>query len=65
MEDKIKRLRVKMNDGRTLSLFVNINSGLFVADAIDKDEKYGNEFVRMNFYNIRKGRPEIKLKKVI
>lgn len=61
----MKVFREQMKDGRTLQIFVNKDSGIIVADAIDEDEKYGNEFIRINFYKIPKGRPEKKLKEVV
>lgn len=42
-----------MRDGRTLSIFFNRESGLFVADIIAKHNKGGNEFVRVNLNTIK------------
>jgi hypothetical protein len=37
---------IKLTDGRTLSLFVNRETGLVVADAHEKRGPYGSEFIR-------------------
>lgn len=37
---------IKLRDGRTLSLFVNRENGLVVADVQEKRGPYGNEFIR-------------------
>jgi hypothetical protein len=66
-KDKIERWLTKLHDGRTLSIFLNKDKdgGLFVVDLIDKNGKFGNEFIRMNLENVPAGRPEKKLKRVI
>jgi len=37
---------MKLRDGRDLQLFVNRETGLVVADAVEKRGKAGNEFIR-------------------
>lgn len=39
-------VETKTRDGRTLSVFLNRNTNLFVVDIVDADEKFGNEVVR-------------------
>lgn len=39
---------VSLPDGRTVSLFVNPNTGLIVVDVVAKDEQSGVEILRQN-----------------
>lgn len=48
MSDDIRHHYETLPDGRTLSFFLNATTGLVVVDAVEKDERYGNEFVRVH-----------------
>ena len=51
---------VRMNDGRHLSLFFNRETNLLVVDVVRKDDRGGNEIVRMNVSTVDTSFPRRK-----
>ncbi len=55
----IKQEYWELNDGRTLSIFLNKETNLFVVDVIREDDQGGNEIVRRDLSKVDTSYPEV------